>query len=424
MKYFIQIFGCQMNKSDAERIASLLDSLGYKEIKQRDKASLVIIVTCSVRQSAENRVYGMMKHLRKLKKKNRKFKIILTGCMALQKEAVKKLKDVDIFLDIKDLNTLPKLLNTKSEQEEIETYFSIKPKYESSFTAYVPIMTGCNNFCSYCIVPYVRGREVSRQSQEILNEVECLLDSGYKEIILLGQNVNSYKPGKNDLGINDFPELLEKVARLKGDFWLRFTTSHPKDFSDKLIKVIKNNKKVTEYIHLPIQSGSDTILKKMNRKYTVAHYKKLVAKIKKAIPGVSISTDIIIGFPGETKELFESSAKTFEQIRFDMAYLNRYSPRKGTEAAKYKDNVTELEKKRREEVLNTILKKTALEYNKQLIGKTVEVLVDNRKKDIWFGKTRTYKVVRFKSNKNLLGKFVKIKMTKAGSFGFEGRESN
>ncbi len=416
-----------MNKSDAERIASLLDSLGYNAVEQKEKADFIFIVSCSVRQSAENRVYGLMSQIKKLKAQSPKLKVVLTGCMAMRKEVVKNLKDVDVFLDIKDLKTLPKLLNTKSEQAEIETYFSIKPKYESGFTAYVPIMTGCNNFCTYCIVPYVRGREESRQPQEVLNEVQCLLDNGYKEIILLGQNVNSYSPKLRTQGsgfraeiINDFPDLLEAVATLKGDYWLRFLTSHPKDFSDKLIKVIKNNKNITEYVHLPIQAGDDTILRKMNRKYTVKHFKTLVKKIRNAIPGVSISTDIIVGFPGETKKLFESSAKTFEEIGFDMAYLNKYSARKGTKSYDLKDEVSDMEKKRRELVLTKLLRKSGLDYNKQFKGQTLEVLVGKKgKDDMWFAKTRTYKVVKFKSKKSLLGQFVKIKITKAGSFGYD-----
>jgi len=401
-----------MNKSDAERIASLLDSIGYKQVDKKELADLMVLVTCSVRQSAEDRVYGLIRHVKKLKAKSPKIKVVLTGCMALRKDAIKRLKEIDIFLDIKDLKSLPSLLNKKSEQQNIVTYFSIKPKYQSSFTAYVPIMTGCNNYCAYCVVPYVRGREESRDPQDIINEVKDLINQGYKEFFLLGQNVNSYKP--------DFSDLLEAIAKLKGDFWLRFLTSHPKDLSDKLIKVMAKYDKITEYINLAVQSGDDQILKKMNRKYTVADYKNLINKMRQQIPNIAISTDVIVGFPNETKEQFQNTCKLFEDIKFDMAYINQYSSREGTAAAKFKDNVSKIEKKRRDKVLTQILTKTALANNKKLVGKTLDVLVDNKKGDMWMGKTRGFKVVKFKSNLNLLGRFVKVKITSAGNFGLQG----
>jgi len=425
-----------MNRSDAERIASVLNSLGYQEAKSRDNADLVIFVTCSVRQSAEDRVWGIIRNLNRLKAKGRKFKIILSGCMALRKEVTRKMKGVDIFLDIKDLKMLPQLLDNKSVQPDIDSYFNIKPKYQSKFTAYVPIMTGCNNFCSYCIVPYVRGREMSRPAQEVIKEVKDLIKQGYKEIILLGQNVNSYSPKAEvppslklrrasrspKLKIKDFPDLLEYIAQLPGDFWLSFLTSYPKDLSDKLIKVVAENKKICPYINLPVQAGDDEILKKMNRKYTISQYMKLVKKIRKNIPGVAISTDIIVGFPGETKKQFLNSVKLFKDVKYDMAYLNQYSPREGTASAKIKDNVSHAEKEKRDKELDKVLNQTALAINKKLIGKVLDVLVERKGKgDHWLGKTSTFKVVKFKSDKNLFGKFVKIKITKAKSFGLEGK---
>lgn len=430
MKYFLYIYGCQMNRSDAERIESVLDNLGYKKTELRDEADLVIFVTCSVRQSAEDRVWGIVHNLNRLKAKGKKIKIILTGCMALRKEIVKKMPGVDIFLDIKDLNKLPQLLGVKAGKEEIESYLSVKPKYESKFTAYVPIMTGCNNFCSYCIVPYVRGREMSRPPEDVIKEVKELIKRGYKEIILLGQNVNSYNPQLNNLQLNnfttkqlikDFPDLLEYIAMLPGDFWLSFLTSHPKDLSDKLIKVIAKNPKICPYINLPVQAGDDQILKKMNRKYTVKQYKDLVKKIRKNIPEVAVSTDIIVGFPGETKKQFNNSVKLFKDIKYDMAYLNQYSSREGTVSAKMKDTVSHIEKERRDKELNKVLKLTALASNEKLVGKVLNVLIERQgKDDLWLGKTRTFKVVKIKSNKNILGQFVKVKITKAKSFGLEG----
>jgi len=430
-----------MNRSDAERIASVLNSMGYQETKLRDEADLVIFVTCSVRQSAEDRVWGIVNNLQKLKIKNfqpkadqpraEKLKIILTGCMALRKEVIKKMTGVDIFLNIKDLHKLPQLLGVKPNKAEIESYFSVKPQYESKFTAYVPIMTGCNNFCSYCIVPYVRGRETSRPPEEVIKEVKDLIKKGYKEIIVLGQNVNSYSPKPTAHGseprakglgrIVDFPDLLEYIAKLTGNFWVSFLTSHPKDLSDKLIDVIAKNKKICPYINLPVQAGDNAILKKMNRKYTVKQYKDLVKKIRKNIPGVAISTDIIVGFPGETKKQFLNSVKLFKDVKYDMAYLNQYSPREGTASAKMKDTVSHEEKERRDKELDKVLNKTALAINKKLVGKILDVLVERQGKgDLWLGKTKTFKVVKFNTGKNLLGKFVKVKISKAKSFGLEG----
>ena len=287
-------------------------------------------------------------------------------------------------------------------------------------------MTGCNNFCSYCIVPYVRGREMSRPPQEVIKEVKDLIRKGYKEIILLGQNVNSYNPQLNDLTtkqpLKDFPDLLEYIAKLPGNFWLSFLTSHPKDLSDKLIKVIAENINICPYINLPVQSGDNEILKKMNRKYTIKQYVELVKKIRKNIPGVAISTDIIVGFPGETKKQFANSVKLFKDIKYDMAYLNQYSPRQGTASAKLAETVLHSEKEKRERELDKVLNQTALAINKKLICRTLDVLVERKGKgDLWLGKTRTFKVVKFNSDKKLLGKFVKIKITKAKSFGLEGK---
>jgi len=425
MKYYIKIFGCQMNYSDAERAAAKLEELGYKQASSDKDADLILLVTCSVRKSAEDRVYGAINNYHKKKLYPKLKTIILSGCMALRPEVVKKADKADIFLDIKDLNKLPELLLKKSLQGEVETYFSLKPKYQSKFTAYVPIMTGCNNFCSYCIVPYVRGREESRSPEKIIKEVKNLIAQGYKEIILLGQNVNSYKPVYKVESIKykvvDFPDLLEYLAKLPGNFWLSFITSHPKDLSDKLINVITKNKKICEYISLPVQSGDNEILKKMNRHYTVSQYKKLVKKIRKNIPGVAIPTDVIVGFPGESRKQFLNTAKLFQDVKFDMAYINQYSPREGTASAKLKDDVPRAEKKQRDKELNNILAQIALEINKKLIGKVLDVLVYQKSKgDIWLGKTRTFKVVKFKSNKSLLGKFVKVKITKAESFGLIG----
>jgi tRNA-2-methylthio-N6-dimethylallyladenosine synthase len=427
MKYFIKIFGCQMNYSDAERFAAKLEEIGYKEAENDKLADLIVLITCSVRKSAEDRVYGAINNYHKKKLYPQLKTLILSGCMALRPEVVVKTDKADIFMDIKDLQFLPKLLNTKSVQvrKDVESYFSIKPRYKSKFTAYVPIMTGCNNFCAYCVVPYVRGQEESRPPQDIITEVRNLLAEGYKEIILLGQNVNSYKPpaleSNIDFLIRDFPDLLECLANLPGKFWLSFLTSHPKDLSAKLIKVMAQNNKICRYLSLPVQSGDDEILKKMNRKYKIADYKKLVKKIRKEMPGIAISTDVIVGFPGESQKQFLNTIKLFKTIKFDMAYINQYSPRKGTAAAKLKDNITKLEKRKRDKELNDVLAETALENNLKLVNKELEVLVEKKGKgDLWLGKTQTFKIVKFKASENLLGQFVMIKITKAESFGLYG----
>jgi len=272
-----------MNYSDAERFAAKLEEIGYQKTAFEKQTDLIVLITCSVRKSAEDRVYGALNNYHKKKIYPRLKTIILSGCMALRPDVVKKSDKADIFMDIKDLEALPNLLKLKSKPEAKENYFSVKPKYNQKFTAYVPIMTGCNNFCSYCVVPYVRGREMSRPSGDVINEVKELLKKGCKEIILLGQNVNSYNPQPAD-EVKDFPDLLEFIAKLPGNFWLSFLTSHPKDLSGKLIKVIAENKKICPYINLPVQAGDDLVLKKMNRKYTVKQYKDLVKKIRKNIP--------------------------------------------------------------------------------------------------------------------------------------------
>lgn len=319
MKYHLITFGCQMNKSDSEKIAGFFESKGYRPCQKLEQADLVIVNMCSVRQSAVDRVYGLEP---KLKNKA----TILTGCI-LKKDKRKLSKIFNNIIDIKEL-------------------IKAEPVYSSKTTAFIPIMTGCNNFCSYCVVPYTRGREISRPSKEIIAEVKTLAKKGYKEIWLLGQNVNSY---------NNFPQLLKKLNKIPGDFLIKFTSSHPKDLSAELIKTMKECKKIAKYLNLPVQSGDDEILKKMNRPYTAKQYKDLVKKIRKQIPNIFLSTDVIVGFPGETKKQFENTRKLFEELQFDMAYINKYSPRAGTAAFRLKDNVSPKEKKRREKVLEKII---------------------------------------------------------------------
>lgn len=350
MKYHIITYGCQMNKSDSERMAAQLEEKGYQLTRQVKEADLVVINVCSVRQSAINRVYSKVKQIRSQKQKP---KIILTGCL-LEKDKKQLSNQVDQIRPIIDL--------------------PIKPKHQSRGQAFVPIMTGCNNFCSYCVVPYTRGQEYSRPAQEIIKEVKSLVKRGYKEIILLGQNVNSYREGQSlryspsrkdcilgtvpppETTTLNFPNLLKILNDIPGRFQIKFLTSHPKDMSDELIKVISQSKKISKEIHLPVQSGDSQILKKMNRGYTINHYKKLIKKIRQQIPKAKISTDIIVGFPGETKKQFQKTVNLVKEIGFKQAFIAVYSPRTGTAAIKLKDDVPSDEKKKRKRTLLEMFK--------------------------------------------------------------------
>ena len=418
MKYHIIIFGCQMNISDAERVASVLETMKCKEAKNINEADIIAIVMCSVRQSAVDRIFGLIEKLKKLDKKPT---TVLTGCI-LKKDRKKFIEKFDYVLDIKDIKKMPQILKPTSYKVsdgthcKIDNYLDIAPKYSSKFSANVPIMTGCNNFCSYCVVPYSRQREISRPAEEIISEIKKLVRKGYKEIWLLGQNVNSYKNGK----IN-FPKLLKMANNIPGNFWIRFTSSHPKDFNNEVINTMAIGEKITPYLNLPIQSGDDKILKAMNRHYTVKDYKNKIKALRKKIPDICLSTDIIVGFPGETKKQFENTAKLFRDIKYDMAYINKYSARAETAASKLKDNVSIIEKKRREKLLTKILKQTALEKNKKIIGKTVEVLVDSKKDKRLFGRTKEYKNIEFNSDKNLIGKFIKLKVIDATPWKIKGK---
>ncbi len=430
-----------MNKSDSERIAGYLEERGYALSDSRDKADLVVVTTCGVRQSAEDRVYGLIP---KIKKTNPKVKIILTGCLSSRKDVRGRLKKyVDIWMPITELESLADKLGIENgKSSSLSGYLAINPKYNSKFSAFVPIGNGCDNFCSYCVVPYARGREVYRDADEILKEVEGLVGKGYREIILIAQNVNSYQskipnfkfqiPNKFKIQnskskIINFPDLLKLANDIPGDFWIRFSTSHPKDMSDDLISAVAECENVCEHIHLPVQAGDNEILRRMNRKYTAEYYAGLIKKIRRKIEGVCVTTDVIVGFPGETEEQFNKTVDLFKQIKFYLAYVSQYSPRYGTASAKMEDDTPKEEKKRREDVLMDILRKTAFEENKKYIGKNAEVLIEgiNRKGEL-FGKTRTFKNVKIRigHNKlrvtNLVGKFINVQINKAEGFGLEG----
>jgi tRNA-2-methylthio-N6-dimethylallyladenosine synthase len=326
MKYCIITYGCQMNESDSEKIASILEGRGYGKVSDESKADLIVFNMCSVRQSAVDRAFA------KINKYFKNKKIVVAGCILSR-----------------DKN---KLRNKVAEFWQPADYFQCSPICQGENQALVPIMTGCNNFCTYCVVPYTRGREASRKADEIIKEIKSLIKREFKEILLLGQNVNSYKDGN----IN-FPKLLKRIDDLSGNFRLSFITSHPKDMSDKLIETMARSKKLIRDIHLPVQSGDNQILKKMNRHYTVARYKNLIRKIRQKIPGIKISTDIIVGFPGESKKQFQNTVELAKSVKFDRAYVARYSPRAGTVAARLKDDVPAQEKKRRWKIFEDLINK-------------------------------------------------------------------
>jgi tRNA-2-methylthio-N6-dimethylallyladenosine synthase len=357
MTYFIFTLGCQMNISDSQRIARVLESCGLKPSSEKE-ADLIVVNACSVRQSAVDRIYGKLKNWPGKK-------ILITGCV-LPHDKEKLAQKVDLIFDIKDLPKLPRLLSKIFDKNYhaipplIPKTYNLKPRGQSQ--AFVPIMTGCDNFCSYCAVPYTRGREVSRPEKEIIKEVKELISQGVKEITLLGQNVNSYgkkiKMQKSKLSKKPpFVQLLEKLVKIPGDFKIKFLTSNPWDFSNELIDIIAKEPKISKEIHLPVQSGDDEILRKMNRPYTVEQYLKLISNLKSQISNLYLSTDIIVGFPSETKKAFENTIKLCKKAKFAKAYIAQYSPRPGTAAYKLKDNVSKEEKKSRWKILNKLINK-------------------------------------------------------------------
>lgn len=350
-----------MNVSDSEKISSILENIGYKKTQNINEANLVLIVMCSVRQSAVDRVFGVADKIKKLQKKNHKVQTILTGCI-LKKDKKIFSERFNYVINIKDIKKIPKILknsnyNSSSNSSNYNKldYLEIIPKCSSKLSALVTISNGCNNFCTYCVVPYTRGRLKCRDHKKIIAETKNFIKNGYKEIWLLGQNVNDYfSPSNKFIG---FPELLKMVNDLPGDFKIFFVSPNPKNFSDKLIKTMKICKKFSKYLNLPIQSGDNEILKKMNRPYTAEQYINLVKKIRKAIPDINLSTDVIVGFPSETKKQFNNTVSLFKKIKFNIAYINKYSKRYGTPAFKMEDNVSWQEKKRREKILINIINK-------------------------------------------------------------------
>jgi tRNA-2-methylthio-N6-dimethylallyladenosine synthase len=434
LKYHIVTYGCQMNVHDSEKLAGMLYEIGYEETDNQQEADLVLFNTCCVRENAELRVYGNVGALKVCKQANPNMIIGVCGCMMQQKEVsdyiVKKFPFVDMVFGTHNLHRFPSLLlqALDSNQTVVEILDSegavvehVPTRRALGVSAWVTIMYGCDNFCSYCIVPYVRGRERSRRPDDILEEIGNLAKEGYKEITLLGQNVNSY--GK-DLEQNYlFHDLLRDIDKLKGIERIRFMTSHPKDLSDDLIRAMAECKKVCEHLHLPIQAGSNRVLHAMNRKYTRETYLELAAKIRKAIPDIALTTDIIVGFPGETEEEFQETLDMLRQVRYDSAYTFMYSPRTGTPAAKKKEQLSQEEKKDRLARLNAVQNEISKERNLKYEGRVLEVLVEGpskNKQDVLTGRTRSNKTVNFKGSMELVGQLVNVRIVEAHSWSLEG----
>nr|WP_173585592.1 tRNA (N6-isopentenyl adenosine(37)-C2)-methylthiotransferase MiaB [Ruminiclostridium josui] len=435
VRYNIETFGCQMNENDSERLSGMLSEMGYSECSERKDSDLIIFNTCCVRENAEQKVYGHLGALKKLKETNPNLIIAICGCMMQQKEVVehikKTYKHVDIIFGTHNLYKFPELLNTAitTKSTVIDVWDSTGSIAENmpiarkdNIKAWVTVMYGCNNFCSYCIVPYVRGRERSRSLEEIKNEVEKLAADGCKEITLLGQNVNSY--GKDLEGDVTFAGLLRELNKIQGIERIRFMTSHPKDLSDDLIYAIRDCEKVCEHLHLPVQAGSSKVLDEMNRKYKKEQYLELIEKVKSNIPGIALSTDIIVGFPGETEEDFSETLDVAAKVRFDMAYTFLYSKRTGTPAAKNPDQVPEEVKKQRFDKLLELQNKISKEINDELLGKEVEVLVEGLSKNsktTYTGRTRENKIVNFKGSPDIVGKLVKVKIDEIQTWSLLGK---
>ncbi len=431
--YHIKTYGCQMNEHDSENIKAMLEQLGFTEEDDMEKADLIILNTCSIRENAHNKAFGMLGRLKHLKEDRKDLIIGLCGCMAQEEKVVeelmKKYKYVNLVFGTHNLHRLPYILNEafKTKKQVIEVYSKegnivegIPVKRANKFKAFVNIMYGCDKFCTYCIVPYTRGKQRSRDKDDILKEVNNLVKQGYQEVTLLGQNVNAY--GK-DLDIDyKMENLLEDVAKT-GIPRVRFMTSHPWDFTDNMIEMIKKYPNIMPSVHLPVQSGSNKILKLMGRKYTKEEYIELFDKLK-TIPNVTISTDIIVGFPSEEESDFEETLDLVNYCKYDNGYTFIFSPREGTPAAKLKDMSTLEEKSDRLHRLNEIMNKYFLESNQRMLGKVVDVLVDgpSEKEGMLCGYTDTNKLINFVGDNNLIGKIIKVEVTDAKTWSLDGKQ--
>ena len=438
-KYMIQTFGCQMNEHDSENLAGMLDAMGYEATLMTNDCDLIIYNTCAVRENAELKVYGNLGHLKLAKRKNPDLKIAVCGCMMQQPHVVKEIKSrykhVDLVFGTHNLYKFPELLTNTMDSDKLlvdvwdvdgEVVEGLRSSIKFELKAFVNIMYGCNNFCTYCIVPYTRGRERSRTPEDIINEIKDLAAKGTKEITLLGQNVDSYgKTLEEDI---TFAELLRMVNEIEGIERIRFMTSHPKDISDEVIYAMRDCDKVCEFLHLPVQCGSSRLLKKMNRHYTKEDYLRIIEKAKAEIPDIAFSTDLMIGFPGETEEDLLDTIDVVEKVKYDNAFTFIYSKREGTPAAKMEDQIPEDVKHER---FNRVLSKVneiLVDLNASYVGKTVEVLIEGKSKtdeSKFTGRTRQNKLVNFtvkNPEANLLGTLMNVKITESNTFSLVGEE--
>ena len=436
-KYYIRTYGCQANVRDEETMRAMLEDVGYSFSEDIENVDVIIINTCAVRENAEDKVYGEIGNLKRLRKRNKKLVLAICGCMVEQPEILKRLMDtfpeVNLFFGTHEIAELidliyeakttgDRIVSIESKQGDVVEF--VPDCRNNHYKAYVNIIYGCNKFCTYCIVPYTRGKERSRHFNDILNECQKLIDAGYQEITLLGQNVNAY--GKDLDEGKDFADLMEAVAKL-GIPRLRFTTSHPWDFSSKMIEIIAKYDNIMKFIHLPVQSGNDEILRRMGRRYTREQYLNLVKEMREKIPGLSLSTDIIVGFPNETEEQFQDTCSLVDIVQYEAAFTFIYSPRRGTPAAKMEDNVSRETKTRRFKELVKHLEKHIEEYSNEMVGKTYDVLVDGVSKtdeNMLSGYTETNKLVHFKGDLSLVGTIAKVKITESHTYSLIGEIVN
>jgi tRNA-2-methylthio-N6-dimethylallyladenosine synthase len=433
-KFYIRTYGCQMNEHDTEVMAGIFMALGYEPTDRPEDANVILLNTCAIRENAENKVFGEIGHLKPLKQNNPDLLLGVCGCMSQEESVVNKIlkqyQYVDMIFGTHNIHRLPYILHEAYMSKEMvvevwskegDVIENLPKARKGNIKAWVNIMYGCDKFCTYCIVPYTRGKERSRRPEDIIQEVRHLAAQGYKEITLLGQNVNAYGKDFTDMkyGLGDLMDELRKIDIPR----IRFTTSHPRDFDDRLIEVLAKRGNLVEHIHLPVQSGSTEILKLMGRKYTREEYLELVRKIKAAIPDVALTTDIIVGFPNETEEQFEETLSLYREVEFDSAYTFIYSPREGTPAAKMVDNVSMEVKKERLQRLNALVNEISARKMKEYEGKVVEVLVEGESKnnpDVLAGYTRKNKLVNFIGPKSAIGKLVKVRITEAKTWTLNG----
>ena len=429
-KYLILTYGCQMNEHDSEYISGIMEDIGYTKTENMEEANVIIVNTCAIRENAHNKAEGMLGRIKHLKETKEDIIVIFCGCMAQEEKLVNKVKDykwIDIICGTHNYHKIPEYLMERLNNNRICEVYSIEGnvienipvKRDSKYTAWVNIQYGCDKFCTYCIVPYTRGKQRSRKSEDIIDEVRELYNNGYQEVTLLGQNVNAY--GKDFDNNYDFADLLAEVSQT-GIPRIRFVTSHPWDFTDKMLDVISTCDNIMPYIHLPLQSGSDRILKLMGRKYTIEEYLTLVNKIRNKIPNVSITTDIIVGFPGETNEDFEKTLDIVNKVKYDLAYTFIFSPREGTPAAKMEDNTSQEEKKTRLARLNELINHYALESNKKMMGNVYNVLIlgESDKDNKYMGYTENMKLVNVKCNTDCVGKIIPVKIVDTKTWSLDG----